>query len=188
MSGRLLRWCIILPLIHLCACAAVLHAKVYAAWLYIAFIDFPVGLAALVLAHFGERQVWLGGYWRFLSLAVFGTLWWFALGTQADSRLGQFRGINTAGRRSTPGCGLRAHPLLFHLLPFLHLCICLSSAVVGKEAAYNVLFLVDFPLSWVIMMLFAFTMDPFFPLCVLGTMWWYLVSREIRGVYRAVCV
>jgi hypothetical protein len=59
------------------------------------------------------------------------------------------------------------------------------SVVIGKALILKVLFVLDFPISFVVELLFQ-SVDPLFSLGLMGTLWWYVVSREIRGVYGIV--
>ncbi len=81
----------------------------------------------------------------------------------------------------------KARALLFHLLPFLHVGACVAAARSGRVTDTHLygnvptwLYFLDFPVSYLTELL-MWTDNP--PLWLTGTLWWYLVSHEIRGVY-----
>jgi hypothetical protein len=80
--------------------------------------------------------------------------------------------------------------LLFHLLPFLHLCACAVATRADKINEQNLygniptwLYFLDFPVSWLTALL-LWTDNP--PLWLTGTLWWYLVSYGIRSVVKSM--
>jgi hypothetical protein len=77
----------------------------------------------------------------------------------------------------------RIHFILVHLLPFLHLCACLTIALAHLESAWQYMILIDFPMS-VIMIAISYNFDhPLLIFGTLGTLWWYLLSRGAEIVF-----
>ncbi len=79
--------------------------------------------------------------------------------------------------------------VLVHLLPFLHLCACLAITLEGIENGWQYLILIDFPISLVgVMMMFRcdgnqIWCHPLIWFGILGTLWWYLLSRIAEYVF-----
>ncbi len=146
-------------------------------------LDFPVGFASIILAGIGDQFFRLGEYWPLFCFVVLGTLWWSLLGYKADSSLGSW--LTTLHRDPTETRKKMTSLIGFHILPLLHLCVLALSVVIGKAVILKVLFVLDFPISFVVELLFQ-SVDPLFSLGLMGTLWWYVVSREIRGVYGIV--
>jgi hypothetical protein len=71
-----------------------------------------------------------------------------------------------------------------HALPLLHLFSCLFFGVAHVDAAWGYMFLVDIPMS-VIILAVAYNFDhPMILFGILGTLWWYLLSRAADMVIR----
>ena len=72
---------------------------------------------------------------------------------------------------------------LIYLLPGLHLCACLAIELTQSQTGLDYLFFVDLPVSaFVFAISYGFN-HPVILYSVLGTFWWYLLSRvaEIVG-------
>jgi hypothetical protein len=66
----------------------------------------------------------------------------------------------------------------------LHLLSCLFFGVAHVDAAWGYMFLVDIPMS-VIILAIAYNFDhPMILFGILGTLWWYLLSRAADMVIR----
>jgi hypothetical protein len=63
------------------------------------------------------------------------------------------------------------------LLPLLHLCACLTIAIVNSDW-WGIMFVVDLPISVLITPLFWY-IRPMLAFGIVGTVWWYLLSRLI---------
>src|SRR5262245_7894850 len=92
------------------------------------------------------------------------------------------RDPNRAGR---PGTSLRVSVISL-VLPTLHVGLCLATKA-GRLAfegswGWFLVFVVDFPLS-ILLLPFLKIADPLLVFGILGTAWWYLISR--LGVYCA---
>ena len=78
----------------------------------------------------------------------------------------------------------RARFLLVHLLPFLHLCACIIIALARLESGWEYMMFVDGPTS-VLIVAESYNWDhPLVLFGIIGTLWWYLLSRgaEIVGI------
>jgi hypothetical protein len=74
--------------------------------------------------------------------------------------------------------------ILVHLLPFLHLCACLTIALAHLESAWRYMFLIDVPMS-VVVGAISYNFDhPLLLFGTLGTLWWYLLSRAAEMFFR----
>lgn len=73
--------------------------------------------------------------------------------------------------------------LLVHLLPFVHLCACLTITLAPLESGWQYLIIVDAPASVLIVTLIYSFDHPLIVFGTVGTLWWYLLSRgaEIWG-------
>jgi hypothetical protein len=65
----------------------------------------------------------------------------------------------------------------------LHVCVCALAFAMASEAIWDVLFYIDFPISWVVFVFLGWTFNPHYALCLLGTIWWYFLSDYIRQLY-----
>jgi hypothetical protein len=119
-------------------------------------------------------QFGYGAWVVLLSFMVFGCSWWLALGLYADRHL-SFRQVWIRTRRGDTR----------YILPLFHVCACGVGAAVCIEKVEKALFVLDFPISWIVELLFQ-AVRPLFSLAVLGTVWWYIVGREIRGIYGLI--
>lgn len=71
-------------------------------------------------------------------------------------------------------------------MPFLHLCVCLVIAVAHLESAWQYLFVIDIPMS-VIIVAISYSFDhPLVLFGTLGTLWWYLLSRVAEMIVNRV--
>jgi hypothetical protein len=78
----------------------------------------------------------------------------------------------------------RLHFILVHVLPFLHLCACLTIAFARLESAWQYMMLIDVPMSVVIVAI-SYNFDhPLLLFGTLGTLWWYLLSRAAEMFFR----
>lgn len=69
---------------------------------------------------------------------------------------------------------------LVYLLPFLHLCACLVITVARLESAWEYMMFVDAPAS-VLIISVSYNFDhPLILFGVIGTLWWYLLSRAAQ--------
>ncbi|HXM21905.1 MAG TPA: hypothetical protein VN948_11650 [Terriglobales bacterium] len=65
---------------------------------------------------------------------------------------------------------------LVYLLPLLHFCACITIKVADLESGVHYLILVDFPFSFLLVML-GWRRDNFLLwFSTLGTLWWYFLS------------
>jgi hypothetical protein len=78
------------------------------------------------------------------------------------------------------------------VLPFLHLCLCLATMVLLRNAEgswmWFPMFIVDFPFS--ILLLFIGRICPY-PLLVFGiggTLWWYFVGVAVAFLFKKIAV
>jgi hypothetical protein len=78
----------------------------------------------------------------------------------------------------------RKRLFLLNLLPFLHLCACLIIAFAHLEQAWGYLFLVDIPMSAIILAIGYNYDHPLLLFGVLGTLWWYLLSGAADMLIR----
>jgi hypothetical protein len=80
--------------------------------------------------------------------------------------------------------------VLIYLLPFLHLCVCLTITFAGLESGWHYLIPIDFPVSIVaVAMMFRYDNHQiwFHPLLwfgTLGTLWWYFLSRVAEYAFN----
>jgi hypothetical protein len=81
---------------------------------------------------------------------------------------------------------LKTHHTVSLVLPVLHVCLCVATKVglLPSEGSWGwfLVFLIDFPFSVVLLPLLKIA-DPLLVFGVLGTAWWYLISRV--GIYGA---
>ena len=76
------------------------------------------------------------------------------------------------------------------VLPALHLCLCVATRIglLASEGswAWFLVFLIDFPFSILLLPLLKIA-DPLLVFGLLGTTWWFLISRlGVYGVRRTV--
>ena len=69
-----------------------------------------------------------------------------------------------------------------HLPPSLHLLSCLIIALAHWESAWGYLFLIDIPMSVIILTISYDFNHPLIVFGILGTLWWYLLSRAAEMV------
>jgi hypothetical protein len=70
-----------------------------------------------------------------------------------------------------------------YVLPFLHLCICVVIRLAHLDKAWGYMFLVDIPMS-VIILAISYNFDhPLLLFGTLGTLWWYLLSRAAEMIW-----
>jgi hypothetical protein len=74
--------------------------------------------------------------------------------------------------------------ILVHLLPFLHLCACLTIAFAHLESAWQYMMLIDVPMSVIIVAISYIFDHPLLLFGTLGTLWWYLLSRAAEMLFR----
>jgi hypothetical protein len=63
-----------------------------------------------------------------------------------------------------------------HLLPFLHLCACLTVALAGIESGWQYMTMIDAPASVLVIALIYNFNHPLILFGIVGTLWWYLLS------------
>jgi hypothetical protein len=68
---------------------------------------------------------------------------------------------------------------LVHLLPFLHLCACLTIAVAGIGAGWQYMTMIDAPASVLVIALIYNFNHPLVLFGIIGTLWWYLLSFAV---------
>jgi hypothetical protein len=75
---------------------------------------------------------------------------------------------------------------MVYLLPFVHLCVCLTIALGHIESAWQYMFVIDIPMS-VIIGAISYNYDhPLLLFGTFGTLWWYLVSRAVEMISTRV--
>ncbi|MGB9236862.1 MAG: hypothetical protein WCC04_20830 [Terriglobales bacterium] len=74
----------------------------------------------------------------------------------------------------------RTRSLLVHLLPFLHLCACLIIALGSLESGWQYLTMIDAPASILVIALIYNFNHPLILFGIVGTLWWYLLSRGVE--------
>jgi hypothetical protein len=77
------------------------------------------------------------------------------------------------------------NPLMVYILPFLHLGACLAIWFGHIDTGWQKLIILDFPFSVILAGLMFRDVNPLLSFGVLGTIWWYLLSRMIRWLFRA---
>jgi hypothetical protein len=159
---------ILLPIFHTVVCLAIYSAGSDVGWWYLTVADFPLGIGAIMLAGIAD-QFYGVDCAPLLSFSFVGGVWWFALGRYADRNF-SFHQAWVSMRRGE----------IASILPLLHLCICAASVAVGTENVEKVLFVADFPISWIVEFLFQ-SVRPLFSLGVLGTWWWYTIGRVAKS-------
>lgn len=80
----------------------------------------------------------------------------------------------------------RRHFVLVHLLPFLHFGACVIIAVAHLDSGWEYLGLIDVPASILIVALIYNFDHPLFLFGVIGTLWWYLLSRGAEIIIVSV--
>jgi hypothetical protein len=70
------------------------------------------------------------------------------------------------------------------LLPSLHFVSCLIIGLTGSDAAWGYMFLIDIPMSVIILSVAYSFNHPLLLFGILGTLWWYLLSRAAEMVIR----
>jgi hypothetical protein len=79
----------------------------------------------------------------------------------------------------------RTRSRMVYLLPSLHFCACVVIAL-GRLDWWQYLFLVDLPVSGIVLAI-AYNHDhPFVLFGIIGTFWWYLLSRGAYFCWRTV--
>ena len=71
----------------------------------------------------------------------------------------------------------RARFVLVHLLPFLHLCACGVIGWMKLESGVEYIAHADMPFTILIAPLVFWSRVPLVWFAILGTLWWYLLSR-----------
>ncbi len=74
----------------------------------------------------------------------------------------------------------RTRFLLVHLLPFVHLCACIVLGVLNVESGAEIIGHADFPFTILIAPLVFWSRHPLVWFAILGTLWWYLLSRGVE--------
>jgi hypothetical protein len=79
---------------------------------------------------------------------------------------------------------LKPHPAIVTVLPALHVVVCVATKarLLASEGSWGwfLVFLIDWPFSVVLLPLLKLA-DPLLVFGILGTAWWYLISR--LGIY-----
>jgi hypothetical protein len=70
--------------------------------------------------------------------------------------------------------------LLVHLLPVAHICACLTIALAHLDAGWEFLGLMDFPASIMVVTLIYDFDHPLILFGIIGTLWWYVLSRAFE--------
>ena len=78
----------------------------------------------------------------------------------------------------------RVRLLLIHVLPFLHLCACFTIALARFQSGWKYLAVADVPMTVLIVALIYNYDHPLLLFGVLGTLWWYLLSRSADMLVR----
>src|SRR6266581_2760568 len=76
----------------------------------------------------------------------------------------------------------RVRLLLVHLLPVLHLCACLTVALAGLESGWQYMTMIDAPASVLVIALIYNFDHPLILFGLVGTLWWYLLSRAAEMI------
>jgi hypothetical protein len=76
--------------------------------------------------------------------------------------------------------------LWVYLLPFLHLSTCIVIELAHLEAAWGYMFLIDIPMSVIILAISYNFNHPLLLFGALGTLWWYLLSRAVEMIWIRV--
>jgi hypothetical protein len=74
----------------------------------------------------------------------------------------------------------RLRVVLIHLLPFVHLCACLTIALARLESGWDYMLFIDIPVSGLLFGLSYNFNHPLILYGVIGTLWWYLLSRAVE--------
>ena len=74
--------------------------------------------------------------------------------------------------------------LLIHILPLLHICACLTVVFAHLQSGWEYLAVADTPMSVPIIALSYNYDHPLLLFGVLGTLWWYLLSRAADMLIR----
>ena len=69
---------------------------------------------------------------------------------------------------------------LVYLLPFLHLCACVVLGLINAESGAEYIGHADLPFTILIAPLVFWSRHPLVWFAILGTLWWYLLSRGIE--------
>lgn len=81
---------------------------------------------------------------------------------------------------------IKYHFRWVYLLPCMHLFGCLVIGIARLDTAWGYMFMIDIPMS-VIILAFSYNFNhPFLLFGTLGTLWWYLLSRAAEMIYRGV--
>ncbi len=75
---------------------------------------------------------------------------------------------------------------LVHTVPFLHLCACMTIGLAHLDSAWQYMMLIDIPMSVVIMAISYDFDHPLLLFGILGTLWWYLLSRGAEIAFRVL--
>jgi hypothetical protein len=67
--------------------------------------------------------------------------------------------------------------VVVHLLPFLHLCTCVVIGLISPESGAEYIGHIDLPFTILIAPLVFWSSHPIVWFAILGTLWWYLLSR-----------
>jgi len=73
---------------------------------------------------------------------------------------------------------------LVYVAPILHLCACLTIALLRLESGWHYMTIVDFPVSILAIALSYNFHHPLILFGVIGTMWWYLLSLGIASCWK----
>lgn len=80
----------------------------------------------------------------------------------------------------------RTRLFLVHLLPLIHLCVCLAIAITNADLGWQYMIVIDTPASvLVIALLYRFD-HPLILFGLIGTLWWYLLSRALEMAWSRV--
>jgi len=71
---------------------------------------------------------------------------------------------------------------LLHLLPFLHLCACFAIALARLDSGWQYLTMIDAPASVLVIALIYNFNHPLILFGIVGTVWWYLLSRAAEMI------
>jgi len=76
--------------------------------------------------------------------------------------------------------GSRTRSLLVYLLPLVHLCACVVIGLMNLESGAEYIGHADLPFTILIAPLVFWSSHPIVWFAILGTLWWYFVSRVLE--------
>ena len=76
--------------------------------------------------------------------------------------------------------------VLVYLLPVLHLGACLAVSVAQVESGVEIMGRIDLPFTILIAPLVFWSQHPMVWIAILGTVWWYFLSRVAEYIFERV--